>query len=403
MQRGSRIWRQAFFFCFLVAFLAGWVQPAGAAWLAPAGAGPRVMAAAAVLFDVGSGLFLWGKNPDLRREPASTTKVLTALLTAERCDLNEIVTVSPLAARTGGSSAYLRAGEQLRVRDLLYAMLLVSGNDAATALAEHVGGSVAGFAELMNERAAQLGAASSHFANPHGLPNPEHYTTAHDLALIACQALQNPVVSEIVSCRSETIPRAGGDGRQTLNNINRLLRSYEGADGVKTGYTRAAGRCLISSATRDGRQVIAVVLGSSSIWDDSRAVLDYAFSGFSPLTLVQGGQTLVTLRPEGAGRDVDLVAARDLVVPLPHGADAELFWQTSVQWQEDCAAPLRAGQVLGCVLASPVGGGETVAVDLVAATNAERQRGWLGGLARSLYGVWEGLRDRLPRRPLPAC
>jgi D-alanyl-D-alanine carboxypeptidase len=278
-------------------------------------------------------------------------------------------------------------------------LLLVSGNDAAVALAEHCAGSVEEFADLMNARVRQLGGYDSHFTNPHGLPDPEHYTTAYDLSLITRQALRNPILAQIVASRSETIPRTGGDGQQFLANRNRMLWSYPGADGVKTGYTRAAGRCLVSSATRAGRQVIAVVLGSAAIWDDSRTVLDFGFEAFDYCQLVAREEIVREIAVAGVVEPVPLAARQGLVLPMWQGEQAA--WEQNIQIAEGIKAPLRAGQVLGQFQVSHRTTGNVVAVDLIVTKDVFRRPGLLTRAVRCFLGVWEGLYDRLPRRPVP--
>ena len=193
--------------------------------------------------EVTSGRLLFAENEDTELPPASTTKILTALIIVEDCDLDTVIEVPKDAAGTEGSSVYLEAGEKLTVRDLLYGLMLRSGNDCAVTLALHHSGSISAFAEHMNERAAELGAKHSHFANPHGLPVEGHYTTAHDLALIAAAAVRNETFSEIVGTEKYTAPDGGCGYARVWQNKNKMLYSYEGADGVKTGYTKEAGRC----------------------------------------------------------------------------------------------------------------------------------------------------------------
>lgn len=231
-----------------------------------------VTAWSAILIDGHTKEVVYQKDADVRRYPASTTKMMTLLVALERADMNDVVTVSAKAANTEGSSLELKTGEKIVMKDLLLGMMLESGNDAAVAVAEHVAGSVPAFAKLMNEKAKQIGATHTHFVNPNGLPNVNHYTTARDLALIAAYGYEHyPLFRKIVSTKEARIPH------HSIENTNQLLWTYKGADGVKTGTTDAAGYCLVSSATRNKKQFIAVVLHSEDRWRDSKVLLDYAF------------------------------------------------------------------------------------------------------------------------------
>ena len=246
-------------------------------------------ARAAVIMDVNSSRILYSKNMDEKLAMASTTKIMTTLVAIESGRLEEEVTVSRNASYTGGSSVYLREGEKHTVRDLLYAIMLRSGNDAAVAVAEHIGGSVEGFAELMNEKAREIGASDTHFANPHGLDTGEHYTTAHDLALITSYALRNPVFADIVSSKKKVIKGPPGENwDRVMINKNKMLWQFEGGDGVKTGFTNKAGRCLVSSATRDGMRLVCVVLNCGPMWEDSSSLLEAAFKDYSSRKIVEG-------------------------------------------------------------------------------------------------------------------
>jgi len=237
---------------------------------------PNVVAESAALLDTFTGEFLYKKNEDARQYPASATKILTALVVVEAGDLDKLVTVQPTDTKVEPSSLDLKPGEQYTRRQLLYGLLLKSANDVALALARDNAGSVEAFVEKMNRRAAELGAASSHFANPHGLHDPNHYTTAHDLALVARAAMQQPFLREIVSTIYYNW-KSPSRGAYQLRNHNRLLRHFAGCNGLKTGYTRAAQQVLVSSALREGHEVISVVLHTNKpgIWDDSKTLLSY--------------------------------------------------------------------------------------------------------------------------------
>jgi serine-type D-Ala-D-Ala carboxypeptidase (penicillin-binding protein 5/6) len=233
-------------------------------------------AQSAALVDSYSGEFLYTKNPDAKEYPASSTKILTALIVIEAGNLDQIVTVAPEDTKVEPSSLDLKPGQQFARRQLLFGMLLKSANDVAMCLARDNAGSVPAFAEKMNLRAAELGATSSHFVNPHGLHDPNHYTTAHDLVLIARAAMQQPLFRQIVSTIYYTWRTPTGQVEE-LRNHNRLLRHFAGCNGLKTGYTRPAQQVLVSSALRGGHEVISVVLHTDKpgIWVDSKTLLTY--------------------------------------------------------------------------------------------------------------------------------
>lgn len=239
----------------------------------------EVSATAAVLMDADMGQVLYEKNGDRQMLIASTTKIMTALVVLEHAAPDDVITVTP-DHMAEGSSMYLRAGETVRVEELLYGLLLCSGNDAALALTECAGG-LTPFVALMNEKAAALGMAHTSFANPNGLDADGHYSTARDMAVLAAAAVENPTFRRICSSRSVTI------GQRTMENHNRLLRQVEGCIGLKTGYTRAAGRTLVSCAERDGCRLVAVTLQDGNDWADHAALYDYGFRLTAPRRGVQ--------------------------------------------------------------------------------------------------------------------
>ncbi len=275
----------------------------------PLAAPPTLSATSAALFDPVSGCFLLTVNADERRPMASTTKIMTALVVLEKSDPDATLLVPREAVGIEGSSIYLFENEEITVKTLLYALLLNSANDAATALAIHVAGSVAAFAALMNEKAASMGLKNTHFTNPHGLHDEAHYTTARELALLTAAALKNEELAAIVSTKRYSVPQNGTNATRLFLNHNRLLRTYEGAVGVKTGFTKKSGRCLVSAATRNDLTLIAVTLNDPSDWRDHAAMLDWGFSeyeGFCPvpealsLPVVGGTQSEVAVLPEGS-------------------------------------------------------------------------------------------------------
>jgi D-alanyl-D-alanine carboxypeptidase len=259
---------------------------------------PAVAARAAVLMNPVTGEILFAKDPHLRLPPASTTKVLTALVVLERLNPNSQVLVSPQAASAPPSRIGLHAGEAASTQDLLYGLLLKSGNDAAETLAEAAGGSVYGFSNLMNAKAWQIGARNSHFMNPHGLPDEDHYSTAYDLALIFRHAMYYPMFADIVRTRSASLRIESSQGPYSdsrlvpVQNHNRLLASYEGARGGKTGFTLKARRCFVGEVDRGGVRLIVAILNSptsGTLWQDARTLLDYGFAryGLAPPPPVQ--------------------------------------------------------------------------------------------------------------------
>ncbi|MFO1371715.1 MAG: hypothetical protein U1F42_04750 [Candidatus Competibacteraceae bacterium] len=269
---------------------------------------PTVAAYAAVLLNPATGEVVYAKEPHLRLPPASTTKVLTALVVLEHLDLNTRLSVSPQAASAAPSRIGLHAGDAALAQDLLYGLLLKSGNDAAETLAEGAGGSIPDFANLMNAKAWQLGARDSHFMNPHGLPNDDHYTTAYDLALIFSQAMKHPVFAEIVrthnaALRIESGQSPYGDWRLVpVRNHNRLLASYEGARGGKTGFTLKARRCFVGEVDRGGIRLIVAILNSpnsGTLWQDARNLFDYGFAryGLAPPPMGLEPEPVMVQRP----------------------------------------------------------------------------------------------------------
>ncbi|MBQ3483333.1 MAG: D-alanyl-D-alanine carboxypeptidase [Clostridia bacterium] len=281
---------------------------------------PATSAASMVLLDASSGTLLAAHNADERRPMASTTKIMTALVVLECADLDATVTVPPEAVGVEGSSIYLFRGEQITVRTLLYALMLSSANDAAAALALHTSGSISAFADRMNQKAAALGLTNTHFCNPHGLQDAAHYTTARDLAHLAAAALANPTFAEIVSTRRYSAPQNDTDAARLFLNHNRLLRTYEGAIGVKTGFTKSSGRCLVSAAERNGLRLVAVTLHDPNDWRDHAALLDWGFSQYVSFTAAPDTISLPVVG--GTVGEVTLAPASTptLTLPAAHGA-----------------------------------------------------------------------------------
>lgn len=239
-------------------------------------------AQAACVMERSSGRVLFEKQADLPLPMASTTKIVTALTVLNACqNTGEVVVVPKQAVGVEGSSVYLREGEKLTVKELLLGLMLRSGNDCAVALALHVGGSIEGFASMMNQTVIRCGATNSNFVTPHGLHDENHYTSARDLAKITCVALQNQLFREIVGTKSAKISNEGLEYKRLLTNKNKLLNSFDGADGVKTGYTKKAGRCFVGSATRNGMQVVVVVLNCGPMFEETANMLNAAFANYT--------------------------------------------------------------------------------------------------------------------------
>jgi len=275
---------------------------------------PRISASAAIVMDVESGRILYEKNAYTRRSIASTTKIMTAILALENGNDDEDVLISKRAASIGGSTVDLKEGKTYKLKDLMYAMMLRSGNDAAIAIAEHIGGSVELFAEMMNRKAAEIGAVNTNFVTPHGLDDPQHYSTPYDLALITQYALKNEKFCKIVSTKYSVF-----NGKNIINT-NEMLGLYPWADGVKTGYTGQAGRCLVTSATRNNWKIISVVLGCPTRTiraQNSKLLLDYAFDNYKNYEYLKKGQQLQQVDiHKGMVDKVPLYSDVDITIPL---------------------------------------------------------------------------------------
>ena len=296
---------------------------------------PTLSAEAAILVEPVTGQVLFEKNADRPMKAASTVKILTALVALEHLDPAQEVTVDPAWTGIEGSSMYLRAGETVTVKDLLYGLLLVSGNDAATALACAAAGSVAAFTELMNRKASALGMADSRFADPCGLVSEGHRVTARDMATLTRAALENALIAEIVATKSATA------ADRSLVNHNKLLWRYEGAMGVKTGFTKAAGRTLVSCAEREGLRLICVTLNDPDDWEDHAALLDWGFGSFTWRSSEGLRWTLPVV--SGEAESVSVMPGREETLFLPkEGAG---HW--AVDLPDFVYAPVSAGEEIG--------------------------------------------------------
>lgn len=247
---------------------------------------PDTNSRACVVIDRNTNTVLYGKNEKQKRKMASTTKIMTATIIIENCNLDKTIEISKKAAGTGGSRLGLKTGDKITIRDLLYGLMLRSGNDAAVALAEYAGGSIEGFAELMNKKASELGLTNTHFESPHGLDSDEHYTTAYELAILSNYALNNSTFAQIVGTKEYTITINGYP--KQLSNTNELLGNLEGVYGIKTGFTNGANRCLVTACKRNDMDIICVVLGSDTKkfrTQDSIKLINYIFANFKPVNI----------------------------------------------------------------------------------------------------------------------
>ena len=250
-------------------------------------------AKSAILIDAIENNILYAKNANERLPMASTTKIMTAIVATELLELDTMLTIPKEAVGIEGSSIYLCEGEQLTVKELLYALLLESANDAAVALALCASGSIEAFAQKCNEKAASLMLKDSNFTNPHGLYEEDHYTTAHDLAIISAEAVNNPDIRSITETKKMQIPlgrtaeNPNGNGIRCLTNHNKLLNSYEGAIGLKTGFTKKSGRCLVSAAKKGDLTLIAVTLNAPNDWQDHTTMLNFGFDNFEYRTFFE--------------------------------------------------------------------------------------------------------------------
>lgn len=335
----------------------------GCAWAKEA---PEVAARGAVLMDRASGRILFNQNMNEMLPMASTTKIMTALLAIERGDPDQIVTAGPNASGVPGTSIYLSEGEQLCLGDLLKGLMLQSGNDAAVAIAEHLGGSVENFAEMMNHRARELN-ADAHFVTPNGLDADGHQASALGMARIACAALEHPEFRELVSTRRAVIPWMDHDYRRVLNNKNRLLTHYPGATGVKTGFTRKAGRCLVFSARRENMELVGAVMNCGEWFDAAERLLDWGFETFQPAEAMQPGlQPLEADVTGGRAKRVKVRAPQGIVLPVTAGDQYQLYYELP----KSVAAPVREGQHLGTAWVE-LNGEKLRSVNLLAAESVE--------------------------------
>jgi D-alanyl-D-alanine carboxypeptidase (penicillin-binding protein 5/6) len=331
---------------------------------------PSISGEAGILMEVSTGAVLYEKNAYTRLEPASITKIMTAVLALEKGQLSDIVVASNNPLLAEGTRIYLEEGEKLTLEQMLFGMMLNSGNDAAIAIAEHIGGSVEIFVQMMNEKAREIGAKNTTFVNPNGLSEEGHLTTAYDLALISRYALLNfPKFREIVSTKTMEIPWQGQEWDRQLINLNKLLWNYEWADGIKTGYTSTAGSTLAASATRDGWQLISVILKSDSrVSADSIALLDYGFANFEIKDVIEKNKPVAEEKVK-YGDPVELVVKDGFTVVVEKNSPPI---KQEVVINPDIKAPISRNQILGQIIFYQ-GNGKLGSVDLIATEDVNRK------------------------------
>jgi serine-type D-Ala-D-Ala carboxypeptidase (penicillin-binding protein 5/6) len=325
---------------------------------------PALYAASAILTDRESGRVLYEKNAHQELPVASTTKIMTALIVRDRLSLSDKVTISPQAAQVGEQEVGFSAGEVVTAEDLLWSLIVLSANDAAEALAEQVAGSGQAFAELMNKKASQLGLKESHFMNPHGLDVPGHYSSSHDLAILARELLADPVLAKMAAATKHDIAGPPGQPPRTLWSHNEILTQYQGADGVKTGYTAGAGFCLVASATRAKKHLISVVLNSPHRATDVTAMFDYGFNATRRVVFAREGQALGRSRVSAFPRRYVKVVPQTEMAALSLNGSGDSF-RVRVTFARKVNGVVTRGMTLGAVQCwmnrSPIEKGRVVA------------------------------------------
>lgn len=330
--------------------------------------GFSVSAKSAVLYQPETEVFLYSKNSDARLPMASTTKIMTALVALENSELDEIVEVDDSAIGTEGSSAYLRRGDILTMEELLYALLLQSANDAAVAIACHIGGDAEGFADMMNEKAEELKLTDTHFVNPHGLDGEEHYTTARELALIAAEAMKNDTFRKIVSTYKKSFVTE--ERSRTYVNHNKLLRLYDGCIGVKTGFTKKSGRCLVGAAERDGLTFITVTLDAPSDWSDHSTMLSYGYDRLEKVTFAEEFDHMYKIPVlDGASEYLTVANTERAEIITERG---ERTADEHIRLVRYAIAPINRGDILGEIIYT-LNGEEAARVPLVATETVNKK------------------------------
>ena len=307
-----------------------------------------ISAKSAVLIEASTGRVLYQKNAYEKMPMASTTKIMTAIVALEFADVSDTVVVSQNASGIEGSSIWLSTGERMSLSDMLFGLMLASGNDAAIAIAEHVGGSVEGFVAMMNETAQRIGAYNTHFVNPNGLPADNHYTTAYDLALISAYAMQNDYFCQIVKTQYKTLPWDGHEWERVVKNKNKILWNYEGGNGIKTGFTKAAGKCLSAAAQRNGMQLVAVALDAPNMFEDCMKIMNHGFENYQNRLVLGAGELMGEVKVEqGSEESFSVYTDEDIYYPMTDEEFAQI--EKRVYLEESVRAPVRFGDTVGCV------------------------------------------------------
>lgn len=386
MQRKKRVY---FYISLILAFLIP-----GTSLAAPVAASkplskPQIAAPAAILIDAKSGNILYSKNAEQKRSIASTTKIMTGILAVENISPADTITASKRAAAVGESEIYLSEGEVMNAENMMYALMLRSANDGAVAIAEKISGSVENFSVLMNKKAKELNMKSTNFTNPHGLSNGTHYSTAKDMSKLAKYAMKNEKFRQIVSTKKKSIPWPGKPYQRMAENYNKLIGSYSEATGVKTGYTNSAGYCLVSSAKRGDREVIAVVLGARSSDDaakQSRSLLEWGLSLKNKI-LVNKNKIYANLRVSD-NEVIPLIAKSPKRALVPEGTT----YKTFVVADKSIEPPIEKGQTVGKLEIVSDSGESLGSVPLMAKEGSkvslfEQFMGFLGGVFSSFTGL----------------
>ena len=350
----------------------------------PVLAAPSINGEAYILIDGENGQVLHGKGFDKKLNPASTTKILTAIIALEKGNLEEVVTIGKNVPLVQGTKVYLREGEKVTLEELINVTLIHSANDAALAIAEHISGSQEKFATLMNNKAKEIGAKNSQFINPHGLTEEGHTTTAYDLAIIAKYAMKNQEFRDIVI--KKVYDWEGQEWQNRLINKNKLLWDMKNSTGIKTGYTSAASHTIVASAQENGRELIAVILGcpnGNTLWDDAQKLLEYGFKNFQSYTMSQAEQIVATLNL-GKNQQVNLAPVRSSSISI--ASNQEINMEKNVQLDE-IKLPIKEGDILGHLVIN-IDGKEVDKIPVQALDGAKKPINWLRGAINLFAGLF---------------
>lgn len=296
-----------------------------------------------IVMEVNTNRVLYENDSSSKKYMASTTKILTSICVIENTDINKFIKINKNSVGIEGSSIYLKEDEEISIKELLYGLMLRSGNDCAVALALETSGTIYNFAKLMNETAEKIGAKNSNFTNPHGLHDDNHYTTAYDLALISCYAMKNPTFREIVSTKKITVSNTKGDYQRVLINKNKMLSSFDGCTGIKTGYTKKAGRCLVSSAKRNGMELVCVVLNCGPMWEESKNMLTSCFNNYSLYKIFES-DNIVDFNKNDFVKTVAYIK-NDVILPLTEEEYKTLRYE--IKYDEDIDISIKPNDSIG--------------------------------------------------------